>query len=104
MDAVDSSAELSKWLSERRHILTTKFITTRLIVLESASINKATITLESSTHVGNITAWGGGTFEIIVLDLATKKEVLFRHQEFSIPEELRLLLDEYSELFSNLSH
>ena len=103
MEKVDSPTELRKWFSDQNSAWAAQSITAHLKLPESPELNKATVTFEAATHLGIVTVWGGGTLEIIALDLATKKEVLFRHHEYSTPEELRLLLDECSRAFSELA-
>jgi hypothetical protein len=102
MIEIDSPNELRNWFSDKNHIWAEQSIAANLELPDDSDLNKAIVTLEVPEYIGNVTVWGSGTLELIVLDRAAKKEVLFRHREYSSPEELRLLLDEYLRAFSNL--
>lgn len=103
MEKIDSPAEVRKWYLDRSHAWTAQSITAHLKLPERSDLNKAVVTLETPTHVGSVTVWGGGTLEFIVLELATKNETLINDKEYDTPEELRQLLDECSRIFSRLT-
>jgi hypothetical protein len=76
----------------------------RLKLPEQKSLSKAVITLETPSYVGSATVWGGGTLEIVILDLAAKREVLFRHSDYNTSDEMRLVLDDYLRSFVELTN
>jgi hypothetical protein len=99
MSGVDAPGAVAQWFADWKPRLRTLAIEATLKLPQEPDLNKAVATLESSTHVASITAWGAGTLEYIVLDVPRQTEVVMWDKEFGTVAELRLLLDECADSF-----
>lgn len=103
MIEVDSPTTVRQWFEEEKSRLAARSIATELRLPKDLDENKATVTLETDSHVGSVTAWGAGTLEFIVLDVSTKQEVIMSDREFMSRQELRELLTECAKSFSEIA-
>jgi hypothetical protein len=102
MTKVDAPSAVRQWVSDWNPRWMSLSIRADLRLPEEPELNKAVATLEAPTHVASVTAWGTGTLEFIVLELATQSEVIMSDKEYGTADELRSLLDECANSFNGL--
>jgi hypothetical protein len=102
MTNVDAPNVLQQWFAEWDPRWRSQSIRAGLRLPDGAGLNKAVATLEAPTHVGSVTVWGGGTLEFIVLELATRSEVIMSDKEYRTAQELQSLLDGCADSFSGI--
>ena len=92
--AIDAPHDLSKWFSGIKQRQLSAEIELKLKIPETEPwINKACVTLEYQNLLGSMTAWGAGTFEFIVVDGQSGKDLVSRNLVFGTSQELWSFLD-----------
>jgi hypothetical protein len=99
---INCSEELSRWHCLRASYWAKHGIIVRLKTSEDHSLNKAVITFEGDKYLASVTAWGTGTVESIIFDLARDVEIRSDDFEFDSLSALREILDIHEDFYINL--
>jgi len=102
MTNIDAPSVVRKWFSDWTPHWHARSIAAELRLSDEPATNKAMVGLEVSTHVASITAWGSGMLEFIVLELASKTEVIMSDNEYRTAEDLRKALDDCADSFDRI--